>query len=74
MTAMSSAEYYRAEAKRCRELAARSVAPSAMRTQWLTIAAEYETLAEAMERSPVMPPQAQHQPMQQQQSKAKPDK
>ena len=39
--------------------------------QWLKIDAEYETLAEAFERAPYMPPQAQRQPMQQQQAKAK---
>jgi hypothetical protein len=36
---MASAEYYRAEAKRCRELAAHGVAGSILATQWLKIAA-----------------------------------
>jgi hypothetical protein len=70
---MTSADHYRTEAKRCRDLAARAVAGSAMSDQWLKIAVEYDTLAEAMERSPLMP-RAQQQPMQQQQSKAEPDK
>ena len=71
---MASAEYYRAEAKRCRELAAHGVAGSILATQWLKIAAEYETLAEALESGPYhVPPQAQRQPMQQQQAQARPE-
>jgi hypothetical protein len=47
---MSSASYYRAEAQRCRDLAAHAVEGSAMRERWLTLAAEYETLAEVLGR------------------------
>jgi hypothetical protein len=50
---MSSANYYRSEAQRCRDLAAQSGAGPAMAERWRTIAAEYETLAEAMESAPV---------------------
>jgi hypothetical protein len=71
---MASAEYYRAEAKRCSELAAHSIAGSTMATQWLKIAAEYETLAEALEAPGFMAgSQMTAQPMQQQQAKAKPE-
>jgi hypothetical protein len=46
-----------------------------MADQWLKIAREYDTLAEAFERSPYVPPQAQRQPMQQQQAQTtNPDK
>ncbi len=45
---MPSTEYYRAEVKRCRELASQSVAGSIMADRWRTIAAEYETLADAL--------------------------
>ena len=69
---MASAEYYRAEAKRCRELAAHSIAGSTMAAQWLKIAAEYETLAEALEAPGFMAgSRMTSQPMQQQQAKAK---
>lgn len=68
---MASAEYYRAEAKRCRELAALSTPGSIMATQWLKIAAEYETLAEALEAPGFMTGSPMTQPMQQQQAKAK---
>ena len=70
---MASADYYRAEAKRCRELAARSVAGSIMAGQWLRIAAEYETLADSLD-GPTARTQAQQQPMQQQQQKTTEDK
>jgi hypothetical protein len=69
---MASADYYRAEAKRCRDLAAHSVSGSAMADQWLRIAAEYETLAEALGGPPVRT-QPQQQPMQQQQQKTTED-
>jgi len=71
---MASADYYRAEAKRCRDLAAHSVSVSgsAMADQWLRIAAEYETLAEALGGPPVRT-QPQQQPMQQQQQKTTED-
>ena len=68
---MGSVNYYRTEAQRCRDLAA-NAPESAMARRWLTLAAEYETLAEAREASPgAMPVQAQtqRQPMQQQQQK-----
>jgi hypothetical protein len=71
---MASAEYYRAEAKRCRELAAHSISGSTMAAQWLKIAAEYETLAEALEAPGFMAgSRMTSQPMQQQQAKAKPE-
>jgi len=70
---MASASYYRTEAARCRELAAQS--PDAdMAKRWRSLAADYDTLAEALEASPAMPmPGApmQPQPMQQQQAKTK---
>lgn len=70
---MASADYYRAEAKRCRELAARAVAGSAMADQWLKIAAEYDTLAEALEAPGFTTgSRMTSQPMQQQQSKIEP--
>jgi hypothetical protein len=70
---MVSASYYRAEAQRCRDLAAHSVAGTVMAERWRTMAAEYETLADALERAPVST-QTQQQPTQQQQSKAESDK
>ncbi len=69
---MSSASYYRTEAKRCRDLAAHSVAGSAMAAQWLRLAAEYETLADALDGAPVQA-QTRQQPMQQQQQKTTED-
>ena len=65
---MPSTEYYRAEAKRCRELALQSVGGSIMADRWRTIAAEYETLADALGNAPVRG-QMHQQPMQQQQQK-----
>ena len=62
---MASAEYYRAEAKRCRELSVNSADP-AMAERWRALAADYETLAEALEGPPIQS-QPQQQPMQQQQ-------
>jgi hypothetical protein len=46
---MANASYYRAKAQRCRELAAHSVQGALMAERWRTIAAEYDTLAEALE-------------------------
>jgi hypothetical protein len=70
---MASARYYRVEAARCRELAAQS--PDAdMAKRWRSLAADYDTLAEALEASPELPAQSapmQQQPMQQQQVKTK---
>ena len=68
---MASASYYRAEAQRCRDLAAQSP-DSEMAKRWRSLAADYDTLAEVLEASPeAMPAQrlAQRQPMQQQQQK-----
>ena len=65
---MPSTEYYRDEAKRCRELALQSVAGSIMADRWRTIAAEYDTLADALGSAPVRG-QTHQQPMQQQQHK-----
>ena len=47
---MSSVDYYRAEARRCRERAAESSDPGRKRS-WLGMAAEYEELAKALEES-----------------------
>ena len=73
---MASASYYRREAARCRELAA-GAPDSEMAKGWRSIAADYETLAEALEASPgaaqFQPAPMQHQPMQQQQARTKPD-
>ena len=68
---MSSPDYYRREAQRCRDLAAGSPDPEAAK-RWRTIAAEYEDLAQAMENAPppVQRAGVQRQPMQQQQKKA----
>ena len=70
---MASASYYRTEAARCRELAAHS--PDAdMAKRWRSLAADYDTLAEALEASPEFPAQSapmQQQPMQQQQAKTR---
>jgi len=70
---MASASYYRTEAARCRELAAHS--PDAdMAKRWRSLAADYDTLAEALEVSPEFPAQSapmQQQPMQQQQAKTR---
>ena len=68
---MPSTEYYRAEAKRCRELASQSVAGSIMADRWRTIAAEYETLADAL--GSALRGQTHQQPMQQQQHKTTED-
>ena len=71
---MPSAEYYRVEAKRCRELAAKAVSGSATADQWLKIAVEYETLADALEAPGFMAgSRMTAQPMQQQQSKTEPE-
>ena len=65
---MSSPEYYRDEALRCRELAAKSRDAEAIK-RWLQMALEYEQLAESMasvSRVPRGPPRVQRVPMQQQ--------
>jgi hypothetical protein len=70
---MSTAAYYRTEARRCRELAARSPVTDMVR-RWLQLAAEYETLADTLDNvAPAPPLRMQPQPMQQQQSKAEPE-
>ena len=72
---MASASYYRGEAKRCRELAARALSPE-MAKGWLALAADYDILAEALESSPgaaqYQRTPMHQQPMQQQQSKIEP--
>ena len=65
---MTSSDYYRAEAKRCRELASQSVAGSIIADRWRTIAAEYETLADALGSAAVRG-QTHQQPMQQEQQR-----
>ena len=69
---MTSSDYYRAEAKRCRELASQSVAGSIIADRWRTIAAEYDTLADALGSAPVRG-QTHQQAMQQQQHKTTED-
>jgi hypothetical protein len=73
---MASVAYYRAEAQRCRELAA-AAKDDALAGQWRKLARDYEALAESLEGRSGMPPPAVHvpmqQPVQQQQSKIKPD-
>jgi hypothetical protein len=75
---MVSVAYYRAEAQRCRALAAGTHDPVAA-VRWLRIAKDYESLADSLEtapesvRLPVMHAPMQQQPVQQQQSKKEPD-
>ena len=72
---MASAKFYRAEAERIRALAAAS--PGAVPEHLLRLAAEYDQLAEALADVPGSPAQAmkaQPQVMQQQQTKAEPEK
>jgi hypothetical protein len=67
---MSSPGYYRDEALRCRELAAKSPDAAAIK-RWLQMALEYEQLAESMESASQIArgaPQVQRVPMQQQQT------
>jgi hypothetical protein len=70
---MSNASDYRAEAQRCRDLAAQSVAGSGMADPWRTLAAEYDKLADERDRPFRSASQTQQQPMQQQQQKATED-
>jgi hypothetical protein len=67
---MSTPAYYRAEAERCRTLAAASPDSSAVK-RWLQLALEYEQLAENLGRAPLLAgnPQVQQVAMQQQQLK-----
>src|SRR3954469_4978247 len=75
---MTSAAYYRREAERARQAAVASKDPETI-FRWLRIAKDYSVLAQAMEveergsSSRSMPPTSQPQPIQQQQSKSKPD-
>lgn len=68
---MSTPAYYRAEAERCRTLAATSPDSSAVK-RWLQLALEYEQLAENIARVPPVAGnlQVQQVAMQQQQLKA----
>jgi hypothetical protein len=80
---MSTSAYYKSEAARCRELAAKAASDSAKR--WLQLAVEYEQLADTLgivsttgatpqvQRMPMQQQPMQQQPMQQQQAKAEPD-
>jgi hypothetical protein len=64
---MVTPAYYRAEARRCRELAAASPEAAPAR-RWRAIAADYDQLADFLDaRPPFQGAQMQHQPMQQQQ-------
>jgi hypothetical protein len=76
---MASVAYYRAEAERCRTLAAGTADPAAA-ARWTRIAQDYENLANSLEAAPEsLPPPSvihvpmQQQPLQQQQSKTEPD-
>jgi hypothetical protein len=75
---MASVAYYRAEAQRCRELAA-GTGDSEAAARWMRIAQDYENLAKSLEAVPesAMPPvmhvPMQQQPVQQQQTKIEPD-
>jgi hypothetical protein len=72
---MSSPGYYRDEAARCRDLAARSKDADAIK-RWLQMAIEYEQLAESLASASRVVPSTrhvQHTAMQQQQSQPKPD-
>jgi hypothetical protein len=67
---MVSADYCRQEARPCRELAAGSSDPEAAK-RWRALAADYETLAEAIDAQPppVLRVPMQQQPVQQPQTK-----
>ena len=68
---MSTPGYYRDEALRCRELAAKSRDADAVK-RWLQMAAEYDQLAESMasiSQAPRGAPQTQRVSMQQQASR-----
>ena len=74
---MTSVAYYRAEAKRCRASAA-DAKDAATAARWLQIARDYDNLANSLEAAPQSAPPAIHvpmqqQPVQQQQTKTKPD-
>jgi hypothetical protein len=75
---MVSVAYYRAEAQRCRELAA-STSDAGAAARWMRIAQDYENLAKSLEAAPEsVPPPVMHvpmqqQPVQQQQTKIEPD-
>ena len=74
---MADAEHYRGEARRCRELAASAPDRKSAR-RWNALADEYTILAEELEaaagkRPPILRRAEQRQPMQQQQSKTKPE-
>ena len=71
---MSTPEFYRAEAARCRRLAAQGV-DRAGRRRWQQLADEYDQLAAAMEPPPhVVRMPMQQQPAQQQQKKNEDEK
>ena len=64
---MSSAAYYRAEAGRCRKLAATSPERE-MAARWRQLASEYDGLADSLENAERRsPPPIMRAPMQQQQ-------
>jgi hypothetical protein len=72
---MTSANYYRREAERCRDLADHSPDPE-MARRWRALAADYDKLAHSLASSPFGVPQhapMQYQPMQQQQARTEPD-
>ena len=72
---MASVSYYRTEAERCRALAAHSPDPN-LAERWRALAADYQKLADALEKHEIMPMRRvpmQQQPMQQQQAKTEPE-
>ena len=62
---MVSAGYYRTEADRCRKLAD-AAKDADVAQQWRKMARDYSALADELEGSHLLPPQAMHVPMQQQ--------
>jgi hypothetical protein len=74
---MNTIAHYREEAKRCRDLAAASPGSETAK-QWLRFAADHDRVADLLEagegtQSPAQPIPRQQQPVQQQQSKKKPE-
>ncbi len=65
---MGTVAYYRREAQRCREMAAKSTIPIQTR-RWQELATDYDQLADALEAQAPRTGALQTQPMQQQQKK-----
>jgi hypothetical protein len=69
---MERLAYYRSEAARCRELAAKSTDPDAVK-RWLQLAADYEQLARDLAAAAHVQRGPMQQQRQQQQLRAEPD-